>query len=104
LISSEFLKFVFIFYLLVRRPHSDHPSSSVFLPTYLWCYRFNRLGGCWNCLDILVRNFSRYLPTLGEPTGLVPDHERHLQSMYLTIYTVMLFVNSLSIAGSFYEG
>ena len=84
--------YIYILSRLVRRPHSNHPSSLVFLPTYLWCRRFDRLGGRWNRLDILVCNFSRYIPALGEPTGLVADHERHLQSAFSTIYSVMQFI------------
>ena len=83
---------LYILSLLVRCPHFDHPSSPIFLPTYLWRCRFNRLGGHWNRLDILVCNFGRYLPALGEPTGLVADHERYLQSAFSTIYAFMFFV------------
>lgn len=88
---------------LVRHPHSGHPSASFFLPTYLWCCRFNRLGGRWNCLDILVCIFSCYLPTLGEPTGLVTDHEWYLQSAFSAVFAVCLLF-TFHCAGSFYQG
>jgi len=77
----------------VRHPHPGHPSTSIFLPTYLWCWWLDRLGGNWNRLDILVCNFSRHLPIVGEPTGLAAYCERYLQSAVLIHCSDMLFAN-----------